>query len=110
MAPTSASGGRWAGGSLIAFTVGVLVLCRIPVVLALKRQLGLGWAGTAVYGWFGPMGAASLFYATPALEQHAAGQVVWPSVAMVVAASTFVHGASSAPVRALYGQVAERTE
>lgn len=96
-------------GALVAFTVGVLVVRRIPVVLALKRPLGLGWAGTAVYGWFGPMGAASLFFATLALEQHAAGQVVWPAVAMVVAASTVVHGASSAPVRALYARVPERT-
>jgi NhaP-type Na+/H+ or K+/H+ antiporter len=94
---------------LVAFAIGVLLVRRIPVVLTLKRQLGLGWAGTAVYGWFGPMGVASLFYATLALEEHAAGEIVWPAVAMVVAASTVVHGASSAPVRALYGQIADRT-
>jgi sodium/hydrogen antiporter len=94
---------------LATFAVAVLVLRRIPVVLALKRLLGLGWAGTVVYGWFGTMGAAGLFFATLAYEEHAGAGVVWPAVAFVVACSTIVHGVTAAPVRALYGKVAKRT-
>jgi sodium/hydrogen antiporter len=94
---------------LAAFAATVLLLRRLPVVLALKRQLGLGWAGTVVYGWFGPMGAAALFFATLALEEHAASGVVWPAVAFVVACSTVVHGVTAAPLRAVYGKVSART-
>ena len=92
---------------LAAFALAVLLLRRLPVVLALKRWLGLSWAGAAVYGWFGPMGAAALFFATLAHEEHAAGGVVWPAVAFVVVCSTVVHGVTAAPVRALYGKVSE---
>jgi sodium/hydrogen antiporter len=94
---------------LLAFAVAVLVLRRLPVVVVLKRALDLDWPGTLVYGWFGPMGAAALFFATFAHEEHAAGGVVWPAVAFAVACSTIVHGMTSAPVRAVYGKLAERT-
>lgn len=95
-------------GPLLAFAVGVLLLRRLPVVLALQRQLGLGGAGTLVYGWFGPMGAAGLFFGTLALEEHAEGLLVWPAVALVIALSTVVHGATSAPVRAAYASATDR--
>lgn len=98
---------RWSelGWPLVAFTVGVLVLRRLPVVLAMRPLLGLSWASAAFYGWFGPMGAAALFFATRAHEEHAAADVVWPVAALVVAASTVVHGATAAPLRRLYERV-----
>lgn len=94
---------EWA--PLAAFALAVLLLRRLPIVLALKPVLGLSWPGAVVYGWFGPMGAAALFFATLAHEEHAAAGVVWPAVAFVVACSTIVHGVTAAPVRAAYGRL-----
>ena len=94
------------GWPVVAFAIGVLLLRRIPVVLAMRPLLGLGWSSAAFYGWFGPMGAAALFFATLAHEEHAAVEVVWPVTALVVAASTVVHGVTAAPLRMLYERVA----
>jgi NhaP-type Na+/H+ or K+/H+ antiporter len=98
---------RWddLGAPLLAFGVGVLVLRRIPVVFGLRPLLGLGWSDAAFYGWFGPMGAAALYFATLAHERHAAAEVVWPVAAFVVVASTVVHGTTGTPARALYQRV-----
>ena len=93
------------GWPVVTFTIGVLVLRRLPVVLAMRPLLGLRWASAAFYGWFGPMGAAALFFATLAHEEHAAADVVWPVTALVVAASTVVHGATAAPLRMLHERV-----
>lgn len=97
---------RWdeLGTPLVAFVVGVLVLRRLPVVYALRPLLGLRWPDATFYGWFGPMGAAALYFATLAHEEHAAAEVVWPVAALVVAASTVVHGVTGTPARALYGR------
>lgn len=94
----------WAdlGAPLVAFAALVLVLRRPPVVFALRPLLGLDRADAAFYGWFGPMGAAALYFATRAHEHQAAGDVVWPVAAMVVAVSTLVHGVTGTPGRVLY--------
>lgn len=98
---------RWGelGTPLLAFAAGVLVLRRLPVVLTLRPWLGLRWSDATFYGWFGPMGAAALYFATLAHEEHAAAEVVWPVGAFVVAASTVVHGITGTPARALYQRV-----
>ncbi|MEK8110416.1 cation:proton antiporter [Micromonospora sp. M12] len=55
---------RELGWPLVAFVVAVLVLRRLPVVLALKPALGLPWRGVVFLGWFGPVGVSALFYLT----------------------------------------------
>lgn len=96
------------GWPAVTFTVGVLVLRRLPVVLAMRPLLGLRWSSAAFYGWFGPMGAAALFFATLAHEEQTAAEVVWPVAALVVAASTLVHGTTAAPTRMLYERLEGR--
>lgn len=99
------------GTALLVFAVLVLLLRRLPVVFALQRPLRLDRADAAFYGWFGPIGAAAIFYATRAHEQHAAADVVWPAAALVVTASTVVHGMTGTPARALYQRtIGERGE
>lgn len=95
---------EWAslGAPVLLFAAGVLLLRRLPVVLALRPVLGLDHASAAFYGWFGPMGVAALFFVTLAHEQHATGSEVWPAVALVVTGSTVIHGITAAPGRALY--------
>lgn len=101
----------WAdmGAPVVAFAAAVLVLRRLPLVLALRPVLGLDRHTAAFYGWFGPMGAAALFFATLAHERHAAAEQVWPAAALVVAASTVVHGMTAAPGRELYAKVTADT-
>lgn len=98
---------RWGelGTPLVAFAAGVLLLRRLPVVYALRPALGLRWSDATFYGWFGPMGAAALYFATLAHEEDAAADFVWPVAAFVVAASTVVHGMTGTPARALYQRV-----
>lgn len=97
----------WAelGWPVLVFAAAVLALRRLPVVLALRPLLRLDAPTTLFYGWFGPMGAAALFFATTARAEHATEPEVWPAVALVVAASTVVHGITAAPGRALYERV-----
>ncbi len=92
-------------GELALFTVGVLLIRRLPVIAALRRPLHLDGAGTAFYGWFGPIGVAALFLATFAHEQGVDDPIVWSATTAVVAASTVVHGVTAAPGRALMGRV-----
>lgn len=98
------------GWTVVAFAGAVLVLRRLPVVLALGRVLPLERRGLVFYGWFGPMGVAALFYATLALAEETAVPELWPAVALVVAVSTVVHGVTAAPGRALYGRSAAPSE
>lgn len=99
---------EWAdlGAPLLGFALAVLVLRRLPVVLLLRPLLRMDGPTAAFYGWFGPMGAAALFFATTAHAEGDTSPQVWPAVALVVAASTVAHGVSAAPGRALYERVA----
>ena len=96
--------GGWSelGTAGIVFVVAVLLLRRIPVIVGLSPALPLERRGLAFYGWFGPMGVAALFFVTLALEEGVTDPELWPAVALVVAASTLVHGLTAAPGRQLY--------
>jgi sodium/hydrogen antiporter len=101
---------------LLAFLVLVLLLRRIPVVLALK-QLMPGfrtYREALLAGHFGPMGVGALFLAIEARAQletdtsipipfppdnlpgprQRAVDLIWPIVTFIVLGSTFVHGLS----------------
>lgn len=103
--------GEWADLSpeLPIFAVGVLVLRRIPVVLVLRPLLGLSLRSAAFLGWFGPMGVAALFFVTSGIEKGIAEEPLWPIVALVVAASTIVHGVTAAPGRRIYEAAGHRS-
>ena len=53
--------GWWRGVLLV---LGVLLLRRLPVLLAFKRPLSLAWRDVVFLGWFGPIGVSALFYLT----------------------------------------------
>ncbi|MGY1708730.1 cation:proton antiporter [Geodermatophilus sp. SYSU D00758] len=89
----------WRGPALV---VAVLLLRRLPVVWLLRRPLGLGRPDAAFLGWFGPIGVSALFYLTLEAERLGAAPVVLAAGSLVVAASTAVHGVTSAPGRVLY--------
>ncbi len=89
----------WGGPVLV---VAVLLLRRLPIVWLLRRPLGLGSADAVFLGWFGPIGVSALFYLAMEAERLAVDPVVLAAGSLVVAASTVVHGVTSAPGRVLY--------
>ncbi|WP_461023231.1 cation:proton antiporter domain-containing protein [Thalassiella azotivora] len=87
----------WAdlGWPLLGFVVAVLLLRRVPVILALHRPLGLGLPGTTYLAWFGPMGVSALFYLSMEADRLPVDDAVLLAGAAVVAASTLVHAVTS---------------
>ncbi|MEV0881617.1 cation:proton antiporter [Micromonospora echinofusca] len=90
------------GWPLAAFVVAVLVLRRLPVVLALKRVLGMPLRSVVFLGWFGPIGVSALFYLTHSQEEGARDPRLWAAGSLVVVASTVVHGVTATPGRRWY--------
>jgi len=64
-------------------------------------------------GWFGPRGLASIVFGLLLLEDTEAlsdvGEQIFGVIALTVAASILLHGATAAPGAGAYGRWAERT-
>jgi sodium/hydrogen antiporter len=95
----------WQGVALVG---AVLVIRRLPIVLALHRPLGLDLPETGFLGWFGPIGVAALFYLATAFEHGALDEPGWAVGTLVVVTSTVVHGITAAPGRHLLGRAEHR--
>ncbi|MGY0071230.1 cation:proton antiporter domain-containing protein [Streptomyces sp. QTS137] len=98
--------GWWRG---ILLVLGVLLLRRLPILLALKGPLSLPWRDAVFLGWFGPVGVSALFYLT--MEAHRLGTdpEVLAAGTLVIAASTAVHGVTAAPGLSLYRRAGARS-
>ncbi|MDQ3864817.1 MAG: cation:proton antiporter, partial [Actinomycetota bacterium] len=93
----------WDGVLLAA---AVLLLRRLPAVLALRPLLGpLGGKTKDVLflGWFGPVGAAALYYAAFSLRETGV-EAAWTVGSLVICASVLVHGITATPLTKLYGR------
>jgi NhaP-type Na+/H+ or K+/H+ antiporter len=92
----------WAG---LLLPLAVLLLRRLPAVLALKPLLGrVGGTRDALFlGWFGPIGVAALFYANLSVRE-AGVEEAWVVGSLVICASILVHGLSATPLTRLYGR------
>ena len=95
----------WPGVLLV---VAVLALRRLPVLILLAAPLGLKVRDALYLGWFGPIGVSALFYVTMEADRVHLPAVVPAVGALLVAASTLVHGLTSAPGRVLYRRTARR--
>ena len=94
----------WRGPLLV---VAVLLLRRLPTVLALRPLLGplRGRARDVLFlGWFGPIGAAALYYAAFSLRETGIEEA-WVVGSLIICASVFVHGVSATPLTKLYGRL-----
>lgn len=94
----------WAGLLLVA---AVLLFRRLPAVLALRSLLGpVRSKGKDVLflGWFGPVGAAALYYAAFSLRETGI-EAVWTVGSLVICASVLVHGVTATPLTMLYGRL-----
>lgn len=96
-----------AGWRTVAFALGILLLRRLPAWLLLRRWMP--WTRPVPHalfaGWFGPIGAAALFYAMEIQEQTGLREI-WPAVSLAVAASVLAHGATGTPLTHLFGRTA----
>jgi sodium/hydrogen antiporter len=90
----------WAGAG---FVVAVLLLRRLPWVILSGRLAGAPSLTDAAWlGWFGPIGAAAVFYLTHLDGLGVTDPVVWHAGSLAVVASTLVHGVTAVPGRRLY--------
>lgn len=97
------------GWSGVALAVAVLLLRRLPAVLALWPLAGQirGWRDALFLGWFGPIGVAALYYANLSLRETGL-EAVWAAGSLIICASILVHGVTAAPLTRLYGRSREK--
>src|SRR5215217_269150 len=93
------------GGILLA--TAVLLFRHLAGVLALRPLLGAlqGKAEDVLFscGWFGPVGAAALYYAAFSLRETGI-EAAWTVGSLVICASVLVHGITATPLTKLYGR------
>ena len=82
----------------VGLAVGVLLLRRLPVVMALSPMVPAlrDVRETLFTGWFGPMGVGAIFFAAVVQERLADGGLtisgLVPVVYLIVLSSVIVHG------------------
>jgi NhaP-type Na+/H+ or K+/H+ antiporter len=94
----------WSGPLLV---VAVLLLRRLPAVLVLRPLLGplRGRAKDVLFlGWFGPIGAAALYYAAFSFRETGI-EAAWVVGSLVICASVVIHGVTATPLTKLYGRL-----
>jgi NhaP-type Na+/H+ or K+/H+ antiporter len=94
----------WAG---LFLALAVLILRRLPAVLALKPLLRRvrGTRDVLFLGWFGPVGVAALYYASLSVGETGVEEA-WVVGSLIICASILVHGMSATPLTKLYGKLA----
>ncbi|WP_420455453.1 cation:proton antiporter [Rubrivirga sp.] len=92
----------------VALALAVLVLRRLPVVLAIHRWVTpLRSVGDALFvGWFGPIGVAATFYAAHALRETGR-ETVFAVALLLVAASVVAQGLTATPLMRLYSRTCD---
>lgn len=92
------------GWTALGIVVLILVFRRIPAFLLLmlilsdfKKKI----KDILIMGWFGPIGVAALFYSVHSREKTGFEEA-WVIPALVVFASTVIHGITSVPFEKLY--------
>lgn len=92
----------WSGMLVVA---AVLLLRRLPAVLTLRPLLGPLRKGYDILflGWFGPVGAAALYYAAFSLRETGIEEV-WVVGSLIICASVMIHGVTATPLTKLYGR------
>lgn len=90
------------GPAAVAFVAAVLLLRRLPLILALARPLGLRWRGATFTGWFGPMGVSAVFYLAHSLDEGVNDPRLFAAGTLAVTASVLTFGVTASPGRKAY--------
>lgn len=96
--------GQWAAWGLpaVAFVLAVLLVRRLPVVLALHRPLRLARHDAVFTGWFGPVGVSAVFYLAHTVHEGVTDPRVFAAGTLAIAVSVVVFGLTATPGRRLY--------
>jgi NhaP-type Na+/H+ or K+/H+ antiporter len=88
----------------------ILVLRRLPMVLALRPLLGkeFGVREALFVGWFGPIGVGGIYYGAFANNQTG-NPTPWVLASLIVCGSLMAHGLSGVPLTRWYVRMAEAT-
>jgi sodium/hydrogen antiporter len=95
------------GPGALLLVVAVLLFRRLPAVLALRPLLGplRGRTKDVLFlGWFGPIGAAALYYAAFSLRETGV-ETAWVVGSLIICTSVLVHGVTATPLTKLYGRL-----
>lgn len=92
------------GAPVIALVIGVLLLRRLPLVVALARPLGIRARDAVFSGWFGPIGLSAVFYLAYAREEGVHDPRVFAIGSLVIAVSVVVFGVTASPGRRAYAR------
>jgi sodium/hydrogen antiporter len=76
------------------------VLALRPLLGPLRRQA----KDVLFLGWFGPIGAAALYYAAFSFRETGIEEA-WVVGSLIICASVLVHGVSATPLTKLYGRL-----
>ena len=83
-------------------------VCVMAVILLCKpgppMPLAKGMVAALFLGWFGPIGAAALYYAAFSLRETGIEEA-WVVGSLVICASVLVHGVTATPLTKLYGRL-----
>lgn len=95
---------------LVVFAIAILVLRRIPVLLAMYKHIGkVNLYGILFMGWFGPIGVSGLFYAALVLRMTGLHKIYLAAI-FIISASTVVHGLTAAPFTKIYGSAVKKVQ
>ncbi|WP_419729646.1 cation:proton antiporter [Lichenicola sp.] len=93
------------------FVVCILLFRRLPAWIALGGLMA--WTRPLSHrlfaGWFGPVGAAALFYACDAQDRTGIGSL-WPVVSLAAAASVVAHGITATHLSVFLRRSRERAD
>jgi NhaP-type Na+/H+ or K+/H+ antiporter len=92
------------GPSAVVFVAAVLLVRRLPLVLALARPLRLGMRDAVFAGWFGPMGVSAVFYLAYSIHEGVRDPRLFAAGTLVIATSVLAFGVSASPGRQLYAR------
>ena len=90
------------GWPAAALALGVLLLRRIPILLVLRRPLGMQTRDALYLGWFGPVGVSALFYLTLEADRIGVDETVLAAGTLVLVASTVAFGLTGVAGRKLF--------
>jgi NhaP-type Na+/H+ or K+/H+ antiporter len=92
----------WRG---LAIAGAIILLRRLPWMLLLRPWIPAieNRSDAFLIGWFGPMGAAALFYASFG-AQRTGNHNIWVLGSLVVTSSIIVHGMSTTPISKLFAR------
>lgn len=107
MLPEALHHANW--GTLLLALMFLTVVRMVPTAIALIGT-GLSARSMAFLGWFGPRGIASILFALLIVEREAiaGSDELLACVVVAVALSIVLHGASAAPLSAMYGRFVAR--